>query len=166
MQVSQNITLTTNVVPNTVFTGKINAINPVVDNTTRNVSIEATLQNPQKQLLPGMFADVIVTVGAPLKLLTLPITAVTFNPYGEIVYLIKDTGKKDQQGQAILKVSQIFVKVGASRGNQIAILSGLKEGDNVVTSGQIKLKNGSQVVINNNITPSDNPNPQVGNEQI
>lgn len=166
MQVGQSISLTTNVFPDQTFTGKINAINPIVDNSTRNVSIEATLQNPQKKLLPGIFADVMVTVGEPQKLLTLPISAVSFNPYGQIVYIIKDSGKKDAKGQPVLTVTQVFVQVGETRGDQIVITSGLKAGDLVVTSGQLKLKNGSQVVINNKITPSDNPNPQVGNEQI
>lgn len=166
LHTGQTIALSTNVFPEKVFTGKINAINPTVDNTTRNVLVEATLQNPQKQLLPGIFADVTITVGKPQKLLTLPITAVTFNAYGQIVYIIKDSGKKDAKGKAILTVEQSFVRVGESRGDQIVITSGLKAGDEVVTSGQVKLRNGSQVVINNKITPSDNPNPQVSNEHI
>ncbi len=166
VSVGQMISLTTNVFPKQIFTGKINTVNPIVDNTTRNVSIEAILQNPQKVLLPGIFADVTVTVGAPKKLLTLPISAISFNPYGQIVYIIKDSGKKDTQGKPILTVTQSFVKVGESRGDQIVVTSGLKSGDQVVTSGQLKLRNGSQVVINNKITPSDNPNPQVGNEQL
>ena len=166
LQVGQGIRMTTNVVPNREFTGKIFAINPIVDNTTRNVNIEAIFDNPKKELLPGMFADVVVTVGAPKKFLTLPLTAISFNPYGQIVYIIKDTGKKDAKKQPILTVSQKFVKVGEARGDQISITSGIKPGDKVVTSGQLKLKNGSRVVINNSITPSDNPNPQISNEHI
>ena len=154
LQVNQVIQLTTNVFPSQVFTGKINAVNPIVDESTRNVSIEATLQNPQKKLLPGIFADVTMTFGTPQKLLTLPLAAISFNPYGQIVYIIKDSGT----------VQQAFVTVGEARGDQISILSGLKAGDKVVSSGQLKLKNGSRVVINNQIMPSDNPNPQVSNE--
>ncbi len=166
MRPGQTVSVTTNVFPDRVFTGKIKAINPIVDETTRNVSVEATLQNPQKVLLPGIFADATLTFGVPQKMLTLPITAVSFNPYGQIVYIIKDSGKKDPHGQAILTATQVFVKVGEARGDQIQILSGIKAGDKVVTSGQLKLKNGSPVVINNKIMPSDNPDPQVGNEQV
>jgi membrane fusion protein, multidrug efflux system len=165
LKVGQAIHLTTNVFPERIFSGSINAINPIVDETTRNVSVEATLQNPQKILLPGIFADVTLTYGAPQKKLTLPISSVSFNPYGQIVYTLKDSGKKDSRGKNIYTVTQMFVKVGEARGDQIQIISGIKAGDTVVTSGQPKLKNGSPVVINNQIKPSDNPNPQVGNEQ-
>jgi membrane fusion protein, multidrug efflux system len=166
LHTGQTISLSTNVFPKQTFTGKINAINPIVDTSTRNVLVEATLQNPKKKFLPGIFADVMVTVGKPQKLLTLPITAVAFNAYGQIVYLIKDSGKKDAKGRPVLTVEQSFVQVGETRGDQIVITSGLRAGDEVVTSGQLKLKNGSGVAINNKITPSDNPNPQVDNEQI
>ena len=166
VQVGQTISLTTNVFPNHTFTGKINAINPIVDNSTRNVLIEATVQNRQKKLLPGIFADVVVTVGQPQKWLTLPLAAISFNPYGQIIYLIKDSGKKDAKGHAVLTVIQKFVQAGRPRGDQIVIMSGLNAGDQVVTSGQLKLKNGSPVVVNNKITPSDNPNPQISNEHI
>jgi membrane fusion protein, multidrug efflux system len=166
VQVGQTITLTTNVFPQQIFSGKINAIEPVVEVSTRNVAIEAILNNPQKTLLPGIFADVTVTFGAPQKILTVPISAVAFNPYGQIAYLVKDSGKKNSQGQPALTVMQTFVKTGEARGDQIQILSGINPGDVVVTSGQLKLKNGSPVVVNNQIKPSDNPNPQVSNEHI
>lgn len=165
VQVGQAINLTTNVFPNRIFTGKINAINPIVDDATRNVAIEAILANPKQELLPGIFADVTITVGAPQKLLTLPLTAISFNAYGQIVFIIKETGK-DKKGQPILTVNQAFVQVGEARGDQIVVTSGLKAGDKVVTSGQLKLKNGSRVVINNQIMPSNNPNPQIANEHI
>lgn len=157
LKVGQKIQLTTNVFPNEIFYGNVNAINPIVDQTTRNVAVEAVIKNPQQKLLPGIFADVLITFALPKPQLTIPITAVSFNSYGQIVFIIQ--GKKE------LSVQQVFVKVGETRGDLVSILSGLKTGDMVVTSGQMKLKNGSKVVINNQVTPSANPNPDVGNEQ-
>ncbi|MBS0352062.1 MAG: efflux RND transporter periplasmic adaptor subunit [Proteobacteria bacterium] len=166
VKVGQTINMASNVFPKQTVTGKISTIEPEIDNNTRNVSIQATVPNPKKLLLPGMFVDVILTVGSPQKYLTLPTAAISFNPYGQIVYIVRDTGKKDLKGRSILTVNQSFVQVGETRGDQIQVISGVKQGDWVVTSGQMKLKNGSQVVINNQITPSSNPNPQVRNEQL
>lgn len=158
LKVGQKIQLTTNVFPNEIFYGKINAINPIVDQTTRNVAVEALLKNPKQKLLPGIFADVLITFGSPQSELTVPITAVSFNSYGQIVYII--------QGKKPLRVQQAFVKIGETRGDLVSILSGLKSGDIVVTSGQMKLKNGSPVVIDNRVMPGASPHPNVGNEQL
>lgn len=165
IEVGQPISLTTNLFPDRTFEGKINAINPIVNTSTRNVLVEATLKNPEQKLLPGIFADVHITVAPPQKRLTLPLTAVTFNPYGQVVYIIKETGK-DKKGRPILTVMQAFVKVGETRGDQVSIIEGVNEGDTVVTSGQMKLRNGSRVVINNTVEPSNNPAPQISNEQL
>ena len=135
----------------------------MVDVSTRNVEVEATIANSQQQLTPGMFATVQVETGAPQNYITLPQTAVSFNPYGDIVYIVKQSGK-DKKGNPILTAHQTFVTTGEMRGDQITILQGLKAGDTVVTSGQLKLKNGNVVVINNSVVPSDNPNPSVINE--
>lgn len=108
-----------------------------------------------------MFTRVEVDTGAKQGYLTIPQSAITFNPYGDIVYLVKDSGKKDSKNQLILTVVQVFVTVGDTRGDQIAILKGLHAGDIVVTSGQLKLKNGSHVVINNEIQPSNEASPKV-----
>lgn len=110
-----------------------------------------------------MFGNVELTTGAGARYLTLPQTAISFNPYGEIVYIIKEKGK-DKKGNPILVVNQSFVTVGRTRGDQIAILKGLKEGDRVVLAGQNKLKNGSQIAINNSVMPENNPNPKPVNE--
>jgi membrane fusion protein (multidrug efflux system) len=91
--------------------------------------------------------------------LTLPQTAVSFNPYGATVYIVQETGKGPDR-KPILTVKQSFVNTGATRGDQVAVLSGVKPGDLVVTSGQIKLKNGSQVIINNKVQPSNDPAPK------
>jgi membrane fusion protein, multidrug efflux system len=172
------------------FTGTVNAISPKVDSDTRNVQVEAEVPNPDGALKPGMFANVSVDVGTQQRNLTLPQTAVVYNPYGETVYVVKNKGQFDaDQAQAAaaarqgdpsapqpapkaahkgppplpadtLVVEQTFVTTGATRGDQVAILSGIPEGAEVVTSGQIKLKNGAAVHINNSVLPADNPNPR------
>ncbi|HYA37845.1 MAG TPA: efflux RND transporter periplasmic adaptor subunit [Candidatus Methylomirabilis sp.] len=145
--------------PGQTFTGKISAISPLVDPNTRNVQIEATVANPKHLLLPGMFASLDVEAGTAQRYLTLPQTAVTFNPYGESLYIV-EPGGKGADGKSMLIARQSFVTVGATRGDQIAVLQGIKEGDLIVTSGQLKLRNGSPVIINNTVPPSNEPAPK------
>lgn len=158
--IGQNVSVTTDTFPGRTFNGKITTINPIVDTTTRNVQVEATLSNPDKILWPGMFGRVSITTGKPQTYLTVPQTAISYNPYGNLVYLIVEEGK-DEQGKPRLIAKQKFVETGETRGDQIQILSGLTAGDEIVTSGQMKLKNNSPVVINNSITPSNDPNPNM-----
>jgi membrane fusion protein (multidrug efflux system) len=145
--------------PGKTFTGKITAINPKVDPGSRNVQVEAVIANPGHELLPGMYATVEVLYGAVQYYLTLPRTAVTFNPYGETVYLVEEKGK-DKAGKKTLTVRQTFVTLGPARGDQVAVLSGVKEGDQVVTSGQLKIKNNSTVIINNQVQPLNDAAPK------
>jgi membrane fusion protein (multidrug efflux system) len=159
--VGQKVSLTTDAFAGTTFTGKVTAINPRVDTSTRNVMIEATISNPKKQLLPGMFGTVTLETGDAQRYLTLPQTALTYNPYGTTVFVVKASDKKDAKGQPMLVAEQGFVTPGPTRGDQVAILKGVDEGTRVVTSGQGKLKNGTPVVINNAVQPSDSPNPTV-----
>ncbi len=165
LTVGQSVKITTDSFPNQVFTGKITTIDPSLDTSTRNVQVEATVSNPEFKLIPGMFATAEVTVGQPEKYITLPQTAVAFNPYGDVIFIIKKNGT-DQKGKPILIAHQVFVVTGKTRGDQIAILKGLNQGDMVVTSGQFKLRNGVQVKINNAVTPSNNPAPIVSNEHV
>jgi membrane fusion protein, multidrug efflux system len=158
--VGQEIIVTTDAFKDASFSGKITAISPKVDLNTRNIKIEAQLANPDKKILPGMFANVNIKVGDLENLLTLPQTAVTYNPYGSTVFLAKPTGKKDKQGNPGLEAQQVFVTTGPTRGDQIAILKGVEEGATVVTSGQLKLKNGTPLIINNTVQPANSPNPQ------
>ncbi len=151
------VQLTSDTYPGKIFTGKITTINPLVDVATRNVQMEATVDNPKNELIPGMFTNVEITTGKPKPYLTVPKTAIAFNPYGEIAYLVQEKMEKDGKKQLIAQ--QTFVDVGASRGDQISVLRGLKEGETVVVSGQHKLKNGSPLIINNTTMPSDNPKP-------
>ena len=150
--------------PHKTFTGKITTIEPAIDPATRNVLVEATIPNPQYDLSPGMFVSVEVKSGAPISYLTVPQTAVAFNPYGNVVYVVLQQKERDDKGKPILTVKQTFVITGETRGEQVAVLKGIKEGDIIVTSGQLKLKNGSKIAINNSVMPGNNPNPITGNE--
>ncbi len=161
LKIGQSVAVVTDTFPKQTFSGKITTIQPAVDSSTRNVEVEATLSNPDFLLKPGMFVRVEVDVSSKKRYITLPQSAVSFNPYGDIVYLVKDSGQKDDKNQPILIVSQVFVTVGDTRGDQIAILKGVKAGDIVVTSGQLKLKNGSRITVNNKIQPSNNAAPNV-----
>ena len=167
MQVSigQPVAVTTDAFKSITFAGKVSAISPKVDPSTRNVQIEAVVTNSKKQLLPGMFANAKVSSGEPNRYLTLPQTAITYNPYGDTVFVVKPSDKKDAKGNESLVAQQVFVTTGPTRGDQVAILKGIDPGTLVVTSGQVKLKNGAPVVINNTVQPTNDPNPQPRHEQ-
>ena len=165
------------------FYGTVNAISPKVDPTTRNVQMEATIPNPKRLLLPGMFATVSVQAGGEQRYLTLPQTAITYNPYGDTVFIAKpappkdakgtetkeikgaeqkeakDASAKDAKGQPSLVAEQVFVTTGPRRGDQVAILTGIDPGATVVTSGTVKLKNGTPLIVDNSVQPANNPNP-------
>jgi len=155
----QKVIDTSDTFPGRKFDGRITAINPQVDASTRNFQAEATLANPKHELLPGMYVSVEIQAGSMERHLTLPQTAVTYNPYGDTAFIVEESGR-GSDGKPILTVRQTFITVGSSRGDQIAILKGVKEGEVVVTSGQIKLKNGSMVVINNQVQPANEAAPQ------
>ncbi len=146
--------------PDRTFEGKITAINPKIETSSRNVQVRATLANPDQKLIPGMFATVELDTGAPQRMVTLPQTAVTYNPYGSLVYLVDDKAK-GAGAKPELTARQVFVTTGATRGDQVAILKGVAEGDTVVTSGQIKLRNGIPVVVNNNALPTNDAAPKI-----
>lgn len=137
------------------FEGKITSIDPLVDPSTRNFQAEATIRNPEHKLLPGMFVRTSVDAGGKERYLTLPQTAITYNPYGETVYLVRNPATAGGHPTAQL----IFVTLGPTRGDQVAVVKGLKAGDVVVSSGQMKIKNGTQLVVNNSVLPLDEPNP-------
>lgn len=160
VQVGQEVVVTTDAFKDASFTGKITAVSPKVDTNTRNIQVEAKLANPDKKILPGMFANVNIKLGDQVKYLTLPQTAVTYNPYGSTVFIAKATGKKDKKGNPALEAQQVFVTTGLTRGDQVAILKGVEEGATVVTSGQLKLKNGTPLIINNKVQPANAPDPK------
>jgi membrane fusion protein (multidrug efflux system) len=173
LAVGQRVTVTTAAAAGQTFVGSIDAINPQVDPATRNVQLRARLKNEGQRLLPGMYAKVVIDSGAEQNLLTLPQTAIVYNPYGASVYVVRPAGAAEKPGTAgasaqgtthDLLVQQQFVKTGPTRGDQVAILEGIGAGDLVVTSGQIKLKNGAAVVVDNSAAPTNAVNPSPPNE--
>ena len=189
LKVGQRVELTLDAFPKQPFGGELSAISPKVDDDTRNVQVEARVPNPDRLLTPGMFAGVNIEVGGKQRYLTLPQTAIIYNPYGETVFVVMKKGDADKKrmidaeknpdqkagppaakdaSQAkgppplpadALVVQQTFVTTGATRGDQVAIVKGLDDGAEVVTSGQIKLKNGAPITIDNSVQPASNPNP-------
>ncbi|MGV8949216.1 MAG: efflux RND transporter periplasmic adaptor subunit [Candidatus Paracaedibacter sp.] len=162
LKVGQKITLKIDTYKE-AFVGQVTSMDPKIDASTRNIQIEATIANSNLKLYPGMFGEVDIYTGAPQRHLTLPKTAISFNPFGEIVYIITETGK-DKAGKPILSVQQKFVSVGESRGDQTTITKGLKERDQVVLAGQQKLKNGTVVTIHNEVLPDTDPAPDLIDE--
>ncbi|USU19447.1 efflux RND transporter periplasmic adaptor subunit [Paraburkholderia fungorum] len=159
LAIGQTIVVDTNAYSGQTFTGKIQSMNPRVDSATRNIQIEATVDNRERKLLPGMYANVKIDAGTAQRYLTLPQTAITYNPYGATVFIVKQGAQPNAQGKALPVAQQVFVTPGPARGDQVAILKGVEAGMQVVTSGQLKLKNGTPLIINNSVQPADNPNP-------
>jgi membrane fusion protein (multidrug efflux system) len=157
MRVGRTVQVTSDSLPGVEFGGRITAIDSVVDETTRNVQVQATLPNPKGKLSPGMFVKTEITVGASTATISLPASAISYAPYGDSVFVVADL--KNENGQVYRGVRQQFVKVGSARGDQVAITSGVKVGDEVVTSGLFKLRNGAAVVVNNKVRPANNPKP-------
>jgi membrane fusion protein (multidrug efflux system) len=158
--VGQEIEMKTDAFKDAGFKGKITAVSPKVELNTRNMQIEAIVNNPDKKVLPGMFANVTINLGNRVKYLTLPQTAITYNPYGSTVFIARKTDRMDKQGKPLIEAEQVFVTTGLTRGDQVAIVKGLEPGVMVVTSGQLKLKNGTPLIINNRVQPGFNPNPK------
>ncbi len=135
------------------FPGKITVITPKIDTNTRNVTVRATIDNPDKLLVPGMFVKVAVDVGQPKKLLTLPVTAITYNSYGATVFVVQNGDNNAKTAK------QVFVTPGQTRGDQVAVLKGIDDGQEIVTSGQLKLKSGGAINIDNSVQPPNSPDP-------
>jgi membrane fusion protein (multidrug efflux system) len=138
--------------------GKISAIDSVVDEATRNVRVRATLPNADRRLRPGMFVRAEVDLGTPRKTLTVPASAISYAPFGDSVYVVEDM--KGQDGKPYKGARQQFVKLGGGRGDQVAVLSGIKAGEEIVTSGTFKLRNGAAVSVNNKVQPGNSPAPK------
>jgi len=148
--------VTVDTFPGRVFAAQVSAISPKLDQASRMAQVRATLANPDHVLLPGMFANVLMSKGAEHRYITLPQSALVYNPYGSTVYVA--------DGSHPATVHTALVKAGPTRGDQVAVLAGLKEGDVVVTSGQIKLHQGSTILVNNNLLPADDPAPHPAEE--
>src|SRR5437867_5182282 len=152
--------VTTDALPGRVFKGKVTAINSMVDSSTRNITLQATLENPDHALRPGMFAKAEVTLPEKHKTLVVPGSAISYAPFGDSVFVI-DEKKDEKTGKESQVIRQQFVRVGEARGDFVAITQGLKAGDMVVSTGVFKLRNGMTVTINNDLAPKPqvNPNP-------
>ncbi|MGB9205521.1 MAG: efflux RND transporter periplasmic adaptor subunit [Terriglobales bacterium] len=158
VRVGRSLRVTSEDLAGQAWTGRVTALDSVIDQATRNVQAQATLSNPEGKLQPGMFVQVEVVVGTSRSVITLPASAISYAPYGDSVFIISDL--KDPKGHTYRGVRQQFVKVQGSRGDQVAVISGVKPGDEVVTSGVFKLRNGAAVQVNNKVQPENSPAPK------
>jgi membrane fusion protein, multidrug efflux system len=161
IRVGRGVRITADDLAGIGLAGRITAIDPNVDEATRNVQVQATLANPAGRLRPGMFVRTEVTMAATSAVVSVPASAISYAPYGDSVFVVADL--KNQSGQTYRGVRQQFVKLGGARGDQIAVVSGVTAGDEVVTSGVFKLRNGAAVVVNNSVRPANNPKPRPEN---
>ena len=153
------VKVTTDVIPGRDFDGKLTAINSAVDPVTRNVSLQATLDNPDHKLRPGMFGRVKVLLPQAKSTLFIPATAVSYAPFGNSVFVIEKK-HDDQSGKDSLVLRQQFIRTGETRGDFVAVTEGLKEGDIVVSTGVFKMRNGMDVVVDNKLAPKAEVNPK------
>ena len=137
--------------------GRITALDSVVDEKTRNIQVQATLENPGNKLRPGMFVEVEMPLGEPREVLPLPASAINYAPYGDSVFVV--TELKDPKGNAYRGVRQQVVKIDGAKGDQVAVVSGLNPGDEVVSAGVFRLRNSAPVQINNKVQPNNSPDP-------
>jgi membrane fusion protein (multidrug efflux system) len=158
VRVGQTVRITTENFAGGAFIGRVTAINSIVDEATRNIQIQATLANPNGKLRPGMFVQTEIVLGASQPAVTLPASSISYAPYGDSVFVVENL--KDPKGKEYLGVRQQFVKLGAARGDQIAVVAGIKPGEEIVTSGVFKLRNGAAVVVNNKVQPENKPAPK------
>jgi len=146
---------------NTGDTGRVTAYDSVIDIATRNIGVQATFDNRSGKLRPGMFVDAQLASGGQTTAVTLPASAVSYAPFGDSIFIVEDI--KDPKGKSYRGVRQQFVKLGGSRGDQVAVLTGVKAGEEVVTSGVFKLRPGAAVIVNNKVQPGNNPKPNPEN---
>ncbi|WP_163833628.1 efflux RND transporter periplasmic adaptor subunit [Spartinivicinus ruber] len=169
LYVGQQVRFDIDAYPNEHFIGEVTALNAKVDPNTRNILVRASVANPEHKLIPGMFADLAVLEKASIQVVTVPVTAVTYSLYGDSIFLItaqnnqtttnqtadnandQPSANSEQETDPTLIVSRKYIKTGPQQNGKVAVLEGLKEGDQVVTSGQLKLSNGARIVINNDV---------------
>jgi membrane fusion protein (multidrug efflux system) len=159
MQVGRSLRVTSDNLPGVQFSGKVTALDSVINESTRNIQIQATMSNPGNKVRPGMFVQVDVGLGGSQQVVEVPATAINYAPFGDSVFVVADL-QDPQTKQSYKGVRQQFVKIGRSRGDQVGIISGLKPGEEIVSSGVFKLRNGAAVQVNNKIQPPNNPKPK------
>jgi len=158
MKIGRSLHVTNTDVPGMAFSGKITALDSVINEQTRNIQIQATVQNQGGKLRPGMYVQVELPLGEPRDVIPLPASAINYAPYGDSVYVVTDI-KDEKTGKTYRGVRQQIVKIEGSRGDQVAITSGLNNGDEVVSAGVFRLRSGAPVEINNIVKPSNSPKP-------
>jgi membrane fusion protein (multidrug efflux system) len=158
MKPGRTLRVTNGDLPGMAFTGKITALDSVVNEQTRNIQVQATLANKGNKLRPGMFVQVELPVGESRQVVPLPASAINYAPYGDSVFIVAQM--KDAKGKSYRGVRQQVVKVEGSRGDQVGITSGINPGDEVVSSGVFRLRNGAPVQVNNTVKPDNNPSPK------
>lgn len=158
VQVGHTLRVSSNDVGGAKFSGRVTALDSTVNEATRNVQVQATLANPGGKLRPGMFVEVELTTGADRPVIALPASAINYAPYGDSVYVVSEM--KDAKGNTYRGVRQQFVKIDGSRGDQVGVVSGVNPGDEIVSSGVFKLRNGAAVQVNNKVQPGNNPAPK------
>jgi membrane fusion protein (multidrug efflux system) len=158
MRSGRAVRVTNGDLPGMAFTGTITALDSVINEQTRNIQVQATFANKGNKLRPGMFVQVELPVGQPRQVVPLPASAINYAPYGDSVFIVSEM--KDAKGNTYRGVRQQVVKIEGSRGDQVAIISGINPGDEVVSSGVFRLRNGAPVQVNNTVKPENNPSPK------
>jgi len=153
LSVGQPLVIRVDAYPGKEFAGRVTAISPHVRAETRDIRLEGLVANEAEALLPGMFAEVSIQLPVQERVVTLPQSAITYSPYGDSVFAIREAS--GESGETVLTADTVFVQTGDTRGDQIAIVSGIAPGDRIVTAGQIKLRNGTRVVIDNSVPVSN-----------
>ncbi len=158
MKVGRSVRVTSTDLPGIGFNGRITALDSVINEQTRNIQIQATLENPGGKLRPGMFLQVELPLGQSRDVIPLPASAINYAPSGDSVFVVGDM-KDEKTGKTYRGARQQIVKIEGSRGDQVAIISGLKPGDEVVSAGAFRLRNAAPVEVNNTVKPSNSPTP-------
>jgi membrane fusion protein, multidrug efflux system len=159
VRIGGTLRMTSDDLPGIPFAGRVTAVDSVVNESTRNLQVQATLANPKGKLRPGTFVQVELGLGANRQIIALPASSINYAPYGDSVYVVTDV-QDPKTGKTFRGVRQQFVKVEGSRGDQVAVVSGINPGEEIVTSGVFKLRNGAPVQVNNSVQPPNNPKPK------
>lgn len=152
------VQLTLDALPGQMVEGEVSTINPIVDDATRNFRIQATVANPNETLRPGMYVNVAVVLPENAQVLAVPAPAVLYAPYGDSVFVVEEK-KEDGNAASGLFLRQQFVRVGEKRGDFVSVVSGLKGGERIVSTGVFKLRNGQSVVVDNKLSPEFKKSP-------
>jgi membrane fusion protein (multidrug efflux system) len=163
MGLALKVRVTTDALPGEVIEGTITAINPQVDASTRNIRIQATVANPRERLRPGMFAEVAVVLAGRNEVIAIPATSVLYAPYGDSIFVVEEK-KSEKTGEPVKSVRQQFARLGEKRGDFVSVVSGVKEGEAVVSTGVFKLRNGQDVVVDNTLSPEFKLRPMPENK--